>query len=298
MKLTRYIIELGRAVAYYPGLKQITGSTTSTILLCQFLYWCDKTRDTDGWIWKTSDEIEEETGLTANEQRTAKINLADLNLLQFEFKRLDHNTRYRVNQEELNRKWEEVTGKKSELVKKPVVVPEVKPEPVADDAALNQWIEEQKQLVEAEKNISASPVAIAEPHHTDANKKGDLIDAQFAFANSPGMVQIRVCNEIREKMEKKFHINMENKKWEAFINFVYSRQQHHNEPVEKFIEYALKEGFDPMFWTPEKCKTVWPRAFTNDANKPIENFVQPLPEQKEEVYIPMPKDIGRQKKLY
>ncbi len=63
MRVAEFVIDLGRTVAYYPSLKKITGSATSTILLCQLLYWTNKAKD--GWIWKTTSEIEEETGLTS-----------------------------------------------------------------------------------------------------------------------------------------------------------------------------------------------------------------------------------------
>ena len=112
MQLSNYILDLGRAVAYYPGLKLITGSTTATIMLCQFLYWTDKSKY-NGWVWKTSGEIEEETGLTYNEQRTARRILVEKSLLEEEFKRLDHTTRFRINVAELNSQWEKATGKKA-----------------------------------------------------------------------------------------------------------------------------------------------------------------------------------------
>ena len=74
MKLSQFLTDVGRPVAYHPKLKKITGSTTATILLCQFIYWRGKESNKDGWLYKDSDEIEEETGLTYNEQKTARKN--------------------------------------------------------------------------------------------------------------------------------------------------------------------------------------------------------------------------------
>ena len=114
MKLTDYIIDIGRPIAYYPNLKKITGSTTASILLCQLLYWTSRTND--GWIWKDSFDLEEETGLTPNEQRTAKRILIEKNLVKAEYKRLDHQYRYKVNQDVLNEMWEKHGGKKTKTI--------------------------------------------------------------------------------------------------------------------------------------------------------------------------------------
>ena len=110
MELTDYILNLGRVVAYYPNLKILTGSTTATILLCQLLYWTKKTKDPSGWIWKTALDIEEETGLTKNEQKTAISTLVASKLISREVKRLDHGTRYKVNVDVLNKKWRDING--------------------------------------------------------------------------------------------------------------------------------------------------------------------------------------------
>ena len=94
MKLTNYIIDMGRVVAYYPKLRLVTGSTTATILFCQLLYWLDKT--SDGWIYKDSYDITEETGLSIYEQQTARKVLIELGVLTEEYKRLDHKIAFRI----------------------------------------------------------------------------------------------------------------------------------------------------------------------------------------------------------
>lgn len=105
MKLTDYITGIGRPVAYYPNLKKITGSTTATILLCQFLYWRGKEYDANGWLYKTSEEIESETGLSYNEQKTARAALKEAGLLEEHYARLDHQMKFRVNLDAVNDKW-------------------------------------------------------------------------------------------------------------------------------------------------------------------------------------------------
>jgi hypothetical protein len=105
MKLTDFIQGVGQPVAYYPKLRKITGGVTASILLCQFIYWRGKERDQDGWLYKTSSEIEDETGLTYNEQKTARTLLKDAGLIEEHYARLDHKIRFRVNLEAVNEEW-------------------------------------------------------------------------------------------------------------------------------------------------------------------------------------------------
>jgi hypothetical protein len=111
MKLSDYISDIGRVVAYYPNLKKITGSTTATVLLCQFIYWSDKAEKNNGWVEKNAAQIEEETGLTRNEQRTAKRELQEKGLLEMHRQRLRHNSRYKINKEKINELWDAQNGK-------------------------------------------------------------------------------------------------------------------------------------------------------------------------------------------
>lgn len=105
MKFTDFLQDVGRPVAYYPKMKKLTGSTTATILLCQFMYWRGKESGGDGWLYKTSEEIEEETGLTYNEQKTARKSLVDNGLIEEHYARLDHQLRFRINLDAINDKW-------------------------------------------------------------------------------------------------------------------------------------------------------------------------------------------------
>ena len=61
MKISDALRGLGRPVAYYPSLARCLGSIQAAIFLCQLLYWEDKKQN--AYIYKTSEELEEETGL-------------------------------------------------------------------------------------------------------------------------------------------------------------------------------------------------------------------------------------------
>jgi len=105
MKLTDFLSDVGRPVAYYPELRKITGSTNATILLCQFIYWRGKESDNDGWLYKTADEIEKETGLSYGEQKTARRDLISAGLLDEHYARLDHQMKFKLNLDAINEKW-------------------------------------------------------------------------------------------------------------------------------------------------------------------------------------------------
>jgi len=285
VKLSNYIVDLGRVVAYYPNLKKITDSTTSSILLCQLLYWCDKTKDQ--WIWKTSDDIEEETGLTYNEQRTARKNLVDLGIIDEKYARLDHIYKFKVNQEVLNTKWEEYSGKKSEAVVEKPKKPTKREHVYKKDTPKKEPID-----IDVTKTVADMPKSAVK-------KKGDIVDGMLAFAESPAAKKIKLITEIKEKIETRLHINANNQKWQRFIEFVRIRQDKHNEPIDTFLDWAISEGFNPLYWTPEKMQTLYPQAFVEKSKGKVrEDFVQKLPERQPENYAPMPTEIGRQRDLY
>ena len=276
MGLTRYITDLGRPIAYYPNLKNITGSTTASILLCQFLYWTDKTKD-DGWIWKTSEELEEETGLTYNEQRTARKNLVGLNLIEEEYKRLDHYIKFRVNQNAFNALWEEQGGDTALFI------------PGAGQEKSEQKKPEQKKPEQNEQ--------IGELYPRDK----DALDYALGENAEKANKIYEAKRNIIETIEKKLTLTgiAENVRWIKFVDFAYSRMQKFGEDINIFLNWTLhNEAYNPAYWTPEKMKTLWPQAFV--ANEPDEDFVRPLPEKEEVEAEPTawPKDFGRKTKPF
>ena len=280
--LTDFILDLGRTVAYYPQLKKITGSTTSSILLCQLLYWTGKTKNKDGWIYKTSADLEEETGLTYFEQKTARATLVQKGFIEEQYRRLDHQIVFRVRQDVINAKWQALINHTEE----PVI--ESKPEEEIQPALPIELppVKEVLKPVEVER-------------HTDATKKGDLVDGHLAYLTSSANVKVNALYAIKTKLEKKFHIICDDKKWEKFINFVYTRETKFNEPVDKFIAWALDNGFDPMYWSPEKMKTMYPQAFVTSEAGYRDDFVDEpvMTVGNEKEIVPMPKEMTRKKNL-
>ena len=275
MKLSNYIVDLGRAVAYYPKLKKVTGSTTATILLCQFLYWSDKTAD--GWIYKDSNEIEEETGLTANEQRTAKKCLEDAELLEYTFKRWERKTAYRINQEKLNSEWEALTG---ETIK-PIVKPKASKEPIV--------------VIPVDKSTDE----IKEETINKNNNKKDILDAYMENAESPGYKRATEIEKIHNTLQKRLKINTSGKRWDGFIEMAYSRGKK-GESLDTFITWAQGENFNAIYWTPEKMVTVWPSAFSkiDDKTDQIKAWDREskVVFRNEEDVVPMPEEVRKRRR--
>lgn len=107
MRISDVLISVGYPVAYYPRLAIAVGGNRPGIFLCQMLYWYGKGNDMDGWVWKNSDEIENETGLSYDEQVTARKQLCNLGILEEKYDRLRHQMAFRLNLDALEAVWQE-----------------------------------------------------------------------------------------------------------------------------------------------------------------------------------------------
>jgi hypothetical protein len=103
MKAVEILKQIGRPNAYYPCLAKPLGGVSSAVLFSQLFYWQDKATSNLG-VYKTRDELEKETGLTHNEQRTAIKKLCKKGVLIVTEKRLEHKTFYKID----NKKVDEV----------------------------------------------------------------------------------------------------------------------------------------------------------------------------------------------
>ena len=62
-----------KPIAYLPDLAKALGSVKAGLFLSQLLYWMDKGADEDGWLYKTREELYDETGLSRKELLCLKI---------------------------------------------------------------------------------------------------------------------------------------------------------------------------------------------------------------------------------
>lgn len=209
MKITDFLQDVGRPVAYFPKLKRITGSTTATILLCQFIYWRGKESSGDGWFYKTSEEIEEETGLTYNEQKTARKALVEAGLLQEHYARLDHQMTFLVNLDVIDEKWG-------------TAQPNI---PESDDSTLgNDGLSQS--LNESENTTQIT------------HRKGDILDGMIAFGNQAIERGEDKVEELVTRLEFRLRLNFpRGVKDQA----VYRRILNTGKPIDRFIDWVLAD---------------------------------------------------------
>jgi hypothetical protein len=76
------LVILGSPIAYYTAFAKAFGSVEAGIFTSQFFYWYGRGHNPEGWIYKTQEEIEQETGLTRRNQETARKRLRALGVLE------------------------------------------------------------------------------------------------------------------------------------------------------------------------------------------------------------------------
>jgi hypothetical protein len=102
MRAADFLRELGRPIAYYPFLSRYLGGVNASVLFCQIFYWQDKATSELG-VHKTVEELEEETGLSYEEQRTARRALKARGVLIETAKRIEHKTYFRIDEDALEK---------------------------------------------------------------------------------------------------------------------------------------------------------------------------------------------------
>jgi hypothetical protein len=105
-----------RPIAFHRCFIDLTGSVTAAIMLSQAIYWSGRCSDVDGWFYKTTEEWQEEIGLTRHELEGARAKLKQTSFWQEERKGDHGRMHYRIEahilQSELD-KLEEVSSPKS-----------------------------------------------------------------------------------------------------------------------------------------------------------------------------------------
>ncbi|SAF46039.1 hypothetical protein [Enterobacter kobei] len=95
---------LDRPIAYQPAFAQlragkVKSGPAAAVLLSQLVYWHNRM---DGeWMYKTREDIKKETGLSRDEQETARKRLVALGVLQEELRGVPATVHYKINTERL-----------------------------------------------------------------------------------------------------------------------------------------------------------------------------------------------------
>lgn len=247
MKLTDFLQNTGRPIAYYPSLRKITGSTTATILLCQFIYWRGKESDPDGWLYKESAEIEQETGLSYDEQKTARKKLVENGLLEEHYARLDHQMKFRLNLDEINKKWSEVE------------IPESRNATFGkaeSPFSLNGNTET------TTENIDNSFESKGTAYNRGEQERPDKITMYLQMANFEGAKTQERIDAILSYLGVAFTRNTETKEWKEFAKYILSEKKTKGWQVDVFVAWLKSQkGYDPQYWSVKKMMEFYPQAF-------------------------------------
>ena len=92
---------LDRPIAFHRCFIDPTGSITAALMLSQALYWQQRTKDPDGWWYKTREEWREETGMSRWEQEEARKRLRRVGVMREERRGIPARLWYRVDEEQL-----------------------------------------------------------------------------------------------------------------------------------------------------------------------------------------------------
>jgi len=86
-----------RPIAYHRSFVDFGAGVTGAVLLSQLWYWTSRTKDPDGWIYKTQVEWQEETGLSRHEQDTARKHLREVGVIEEKLASVPARLYYRIN---------------------------------------------------------------------------------------------------------------------------------------------------------------------------------------------------------
>ena len=100
----------GRICSYHPGNRKLFKSLNSLIFFGNLFYWHGKGSDKEGWIYKSVEEIEEETALSYKEQLSGRKELISLKVLEEKYDRMSHTMYYRLNLEVYDNLWDKQFG--------------------------------------------------------------------------------------------------------------------------------------------------------------------------------------------
>lgn len=112
--LTNFFKDIGRWYQYPPRLALCLGGANKAIFVMNLLSRLEQTEDERG-VYKTAEEIEDETGLSKYEQEGVRKGLKKLGILRETYARLDHRMYYKIDESTLNTLWEQFSRNRKNL---------------------------------------------------------------------------------------------------------------------------------------------------------------------------------------
>lgn len=81
-----YLVEGERVIAFRPEIGKILESNDAAIMFQQLCHWSKYTKSREGWVYKTSKEMDEETNISERKQRKAREILINIGWVEAEKK--------------------------------------------------------------------------------------------------------------------------------------------------------------------------------------------------------------------
>lgn len=108
---------MARPIAFNRAFVDLGLGMCGAMMLSQSLYWRTRTKNPDGWFYKSQTEWQAETGMTRREQETARRRLTAAGFLEEQRKGVPARLHFRVNMEVLETALEELSSRMAESAK-------------------------------------------------------------------------------------------------------------------------------------------------------------------------------------
>ncbi len=105
---------MARPIAFNRAFVDLGLGMCGAMMLSQSLYWRTRTKNPDGWFYKSQTEWQAETGMTRREQETARRRLTAAGFLEEQRKGVPARLHFRVNMEVLETALEELSSRMAE----------------------------------------------------------------------------------------------------------------------------------------------------------------------------------------
>ncbi|RKG47174.1 hypothetical protein D7V64_17085 [Acinetobacter cumulans] len=246
----------GQPIAYFPKLGKYIGCVKAGIFLGQMVFWADKTDNPLG-VYKTSEEIEEETGLSYREQASARKKLVALGLISETYKRLDHRLYFKFNEERFDQWLTDMILANSQNVISPT-----------DESAVREQTKAQFVPTETTTDIYTHKNAPAENPNSEAWKPNF---EQLATALKTTKHSQRV-SEILGMADFEFHLG----------NFNAHHENNHqitdNQKLRKFAQWIFQEFEKQLANTECEAKKSKPRTSEKPSSRNVNDAWDVIPQ--------------------
>lgn len=108
---------LFKVIAYSPAVSKATGSIKFAVLWGQIKYWSDKTRDPEGYVYKSSAELFDEIGMSRKESDTARALGLKLGVMKSEVRGTPPTVHYLIDEDAMVELIEKYLKKNPEKIK-------------------------------------------------------------------------------------------------------------------------------------------------------------------------------------